>query len=438
LLLLLEPALGRADQPPTDEPSAADVEHEPVPGAETGRTDPPAKDSTLRNLGQGLLSIPRYTLEVAFAPARGGIWAFERYRVRERYQEWFSGDGGTYGLYPMLRVDSLYAPSVGLRFLHRDLLGERERLEIRGATGGEYRSLIDARLRSGQRFGSAAAEARGELQRRPADPFHGVGNADGATKTRFRREVLRATAGLDFRLSRFLHVRPTGAITKTEFARSDDGLPIDEVYGEMITGFTGASSAYGELELRWDSRRHTLALDQHAGFDRGLLIAAYAGPVRAIEGAGNHWRFGGDVQHILLLGRGPRRLVSRLHFSTVTGSYQDVPFTELPSLGGRDRLRGYERDRFRDRTAALGALDYEWDLSRYLMASLYVDAGRVFPSVSALELDGLRVGYGTSLQLHQQRRFIASINVSTSIDGGVFFDVAFDPIFHLESRLEQK
>jgi hypothetical protein len=48
------------------------------------------------------------------------------------------------------------------------------------------------------------------------------------------------------------------------------------------------------------------------------------------------------------------------------------------------------------------------------------------------------VGYGMSLQLHVNRHFIAAVSVASSIDGGVFVDLAFDPVFDIEQRVEQR
>ena len=61
------------------------------------------------------------------------------------------------------------------------------------------------------------------------------------------------------------------------------------------------------------------------------------------------------------------------------GEIGEVAFTQLPQLGGIPSLRGYARERFRDRIAVTGSIEYEWDLGRHTYASLFVDAGRVMP-----------------------------------------------------------
>jgi len=135
---------------------------------------------------------------------------------------------------------------------------------------------------------------------------------------------------------------------------------------------------------------------------------------------------------------GGRSLATRLHFETVSGSLDDVAFTQLPQLGGKMLLRGYPADRFRDRVAIAGSTEYFWDVSSFLLASLFVDAGRVYSGLDELTFDDMRLGYGASLQLVDHRSFLAGVSVASSIDGGVFVNVVLDPIYEPEPRVRQK
>src|SRR5262249_4576058 len=152
----------------------------------------------------------------------------------------------------------------------------------------------------------------------------------------------------------------------------------------------------------------------------------------------DYTRFGLDVQRFFRLGVGPRVLQARLHGEMVTGAVDEVPFSDLPRLGGALLLRGYPWDRFRDRIAALGSLEYQWDLSDRITMSLFVDAGRVYPSLADLTFDDMRVGFGTGLQMHNSRGFVTSVTFATSRDGGFFVDVVFDPIYEIRTRVERR
>jgi outer membrane protein assembly factor BamA len=105
-----------------------------------------------------------------------------------------------------------------------------------------------------------------------------------------------------------------------------------------------------------------------------------------------------------------------------------VAFTELPVLGGGEFLRGYTYERFRDRAAVFGSLQYEWDLSHFTAAYLFTDIGRVFDTLDDLTVRGLRVGYGIGLDIRGESGFLFSASVASSIDGGLFFSLAFNPV----------
>ncbi len=122
----------------------------------------------------------------------------------------------------------------------------------------------------------------------------------------------------------------------------------------------------------------------------------------------------------------------------VTGELDDVAFSDLPRLGGPLLLRGYDQDRFRDRISTLATAEYQWHLQNTIYGYLFVDGGRVFESWSALELDGVRVGYGGGIQFTTKSIFVARAQLATSIDGGLFFSLSFDPSYKARARSEQR
>ena len=76
----------------------------------------------------------------------------------------------------------------------------------------------------------------------------------------------------------------------------------------------------------------------------------------------------------------------------------DVPFYLMPTLGGARLLRGYDRQRFRDRSALLLSAEYRYELNPFLMAALFYDAGQVAPDWEQFRLDDLRDAYGFGLR----------------------------------------
>jgi hypothetical protein len=154
--------------------------------------------------------------------------------------------------------------------------------------------------------------------------------------------------------------------------------------------------------------------------------------------AKDYWRYGGEAQKFLGIGVGPRSLMTKIHVESVTGDLSDVVFNQLPALGGAALLRGYNADRFRDRAAVVGTLEYFWGLGQLFMASAFVDVGRVYPALADFTTSDLRVGYGASLQFHGNRQFISGLTVSSSVDGGVLLNLTFDPVFDFDPRAERR
>jgi hypothetical protein len=432
--LVVEPAPGEA------EPSARDVEGAPVPGEESGRIDGTESDEpTTKKVVRGVLFVPRVALAAVLAPVRAGVYAYDRYELQRRYMDLFFNDARTFGLYPVASLESGYGVTAGARLVHKDLFGDGERFRATAATGGRLRYIAALELNSGRRFGDAISLAvEGEIERRPEDRFFGIGNEDMAIETDFRQDLMRASAGVDFRLGGGFHLRPAGTISEFELARSEMGPPIDEVYPNVTrVGFDGARYAYGELELRFDTRRAATRWELASMPATGWLLMGFAGRSTALAEGASYSRYGADLQRYIRIGRGPRVIAARAFGEMVTGARDEVPITQLPRLGGT-LLRGYQSDRFRDRIAAAGSIEYRWDLSYQLAALMFVDAGRVYSSFDALTFDGMRVGYGVGFELHSTNAFLMRGSIATSRDGGVFFDLSFDPGRDLKPRVERR
>jgi hypothetical protein len=451
-----QPTTAPAASPSKGDATAAAVAGAPVPGYESGRVDEvDGGDSLLRRGARGAMYLPKLAVDVALSPVRGTIWAFERYNLLDRYHKLFFNDADTIGLLPTAAFDSGYGITAGAHFVARDLFGARESLSLDTSFGGVYRQIYRGGLKSGELLGGhIRLELRGLYEQRPKDPFYGIGNNDlsamppslvdprmdsTAIATRYRERIERVAGVLDVRPVDGFHIRSSTELADHTFGASDTGVPVDAAYDPTaLVGFDGVRYVYSELELRLDSRRNADPLEPASMYSAGSLAAAFGGLVHRIDGGPDFWRYGVDLQHFIRLGDGPRVIAVRLHGEAVTGTLDEVPFTELPRLGGAYYLRGYDSERFRDRVAALGSVDYEWDLSSRLAASLFVDAGRVMPSVNELSVDHMRVGYGIALEAHSPRSFGFQGSLASSIDGGLFLNLSFNPIFDLDDRVRRR
>lgn len=435
----VEPAPVAPARPRAEEPTAAEVAGAPVPGAESGRVDPVHGDSRARRVARGLLAFPSGVYQLVMAPIRGGVWAWDRYEIRRRTRDIFFNDDGTIGLYPTARLESGFGVNVGARFMHRDVLGAGERLTAYAGTGGRYRQIGHVELRSGDRLGDLVElEIDVEYERRPKDVHYGIGN-DGGVEGRFRQRIARAASVLEIALVDSVAARGSLEVKDVELARSLEGPPIDDVLTpDELVGWGGIRLGYAELALAWDTRRAASPWLPAAIHSTGWLVAGFAGPAAALRDGATFWRLGVDGQRFVGLGEGPRVVIGRVHVEGVVGDGGDVPFTELPRLGGKSNLRGYPDGRYRDRVAALASVEYEWALSRAVTASLFVDAGQVFRSRPDLDPGAVHVGYGAAVQGYTRRSFLVRLMVASSIDGGLQLDIAFDPVFDLDPRVNRR
>jgi hypothetical protein len=463
LSILAAGASAHAELPPIPPPDPVPAAPEPppaadpLPGHESGRTDPSDDgDSTMRAIGRDALFLPKIVFDTALQPVRAGLWAWDRYRLEDLYYRIFFNDARTIGITPTVGydygygVDGVYG---GARFVARDLFGEHEHLVLEAATGMQYRQLYAGELRTGDRLGkSFVMTLSAGFEQRPEDPFYGVGNGnlvaapampvdprvdDTAVLARYRQQRARVAMLAEGLVWRDLRIRGGAALTDTSFATSDIGMPIGTLYDMSgLVGWSGVTEGYGELELRWDSRRRTSVYEPRAVYARGSLVSVFGGRDHN-WGAADFWRYGFDAQEFFRIGEGPRVLITRLHTEAVTGSRDEVPFTELPRLGGLTYLRGYALDRFRDRFASFGSLEYEWDLAYALSASVFVDAGRVYNRPSDA-IDQLRVGYGFGIEAHSANSFVMQASLASSIDGGLMFNLAFNPVLNLTERVRRQ
>lgn len=416
---------------------------------------------TWRWAPRALLFVPKVGWQVVWAGPRLGMWAYDRYQVKDRIKGLFFNDSGTAGLYPVAFVETGFGLNAGARLILRDALGSGARFRVRASYGGRLRQLYSAKLTTGELLGDRVElELIGEYQLFPKDRFAGIGNgdtrrfdpaavpidpltSDAAVLTRYRHDDWKVEGGMVVGLTRHVAVRASVALKHRTF---DDDVDVEQdvpIFGAYDTarlvGYdTGLYNAYGELELMLDTRRARYFWQSGAAPSAGWRASAFAGYQLGIgDDPSDHARWGVDVQRYFDLYGGDRVLLVRGYVESIAaGELHEVPFVDLPRLGGPVFLRGYDRDRFRDRSLALATIEYDYPIARGLGGYLFVDAGRVYRSVEDFELDGMRVGFGVGVQAHTLNSFLARVFIATSIDGGFVANLSFDPVFDTRSREE--
>lgn len=398
------------------------------PGDESGRVDEPDPDSTARVVARGALWVPRTLLEVALAPVQGTVWVYDRYQLEDRYYQLFYNRDRTFGITPAAAYATGLGFVAGAQLTWDDALGDGEHVELRGMWGGTYRMRTGGSIDTGQRLGRLQLRVAGGFDRLPDDPFFGIGNASMAVEAFNRYQVAHGDVSAAVDLFDHVAAIASGSYVSLRYAPSRTDPSIETIYPPSdLVGFqAGVDQLYTQGELRWDSRGAASWWEPEALHGAGTYADGFAGYVHGRGDASSFWRYGFDLQHYFHIAPGPRVLEARLYGEGVTGDLDQVPFSELPHLGG-DFLRGYTYDRFRDRIAALATLQYYWDVSPYIDLSLFADAGRVYRSLGDLTLDELHVGAGPGLGVHGDH-FLFETYLGFAVDGGVTFSVVLKPI----------
>ncbi len=442
---------------------AASVASAPTPEQAPGiaKAEPDTAGNNLRVVPRVLLFPMRVVLAVVDAPLRGGFWLYERFQLRDRFKAIFFNDTGTVGLYPVAFIETGFGLNAGARFIHRDLY-RKASLKARASFGGPFRQIFALKLGSGEIFGDRIElELEAEYEVRPKDRFFGIGNGDevgmvpapvdpyedpAAVDGRFRQTISRLSAIANVHLVGPLSARLSSALLFKTFDESDPGdIVADQNIAlwydtAALPGFVeGTSYSYHELELRIDTRRAANRYEMVTMPSTGWLVSGFGGLAADFKRAPtNYKRYGADLQYFFRLAAAPRLFALRAYLEGVTGDLDEIPFVDLPRLGGPVLLRGYVRDRFRDRVLALTSLEYQFDVGHMVGGFLFVDAGRVYPELSELEVKDVRVAYGGGLQLQTPKSFIGRIGLASSIDGGLLFNLSLDPVYDPKARVERK
>jgi len=95
----------------------------------------------------------------------------------------------------------------------------------------------------------------------------------------------------------------------------------------------------------------------------------------------------------------------------------EVPFFLLPDLGGSGELRGYSAYRFRDRHSIIFTGEYRWYVQEFVDMAVFYDAGKVTPTRSALDFDGLKSNVGLGIRFHGPQATFLRIEAARGNEG---------------------
>lgn len=453
-----------APAPVRSEPlTAEDTANAPRPGSESGRTDEvDGGDGALRYVGRGLLFIPRIPMELVVQPIRGALYVQDKYHAVEVVSSWFTTEDKKIAIFPTALVETGFGFNVGARAQFKDVFGAGERIGLRAGTGGEFKTVAEAKLSLGDKQSNPVTGGiRARYEKRNRDRFYGYGNgdvvdpagilidpttSDDAFGTVYQLTTSRIAPYVTARMGELSVTARTNLIrdrVSSAEMTADGNLirerPIASFYDTAaLPGFAKRDSMYSELEVAWDTRRAANEFDPPGMRGTGGLVSVFGGLHDNLDDDLKFFRGGVDLQRYIPITRGPRAIELRAYAEAVSGSRDEIPFLELPTLGGLQRLRGYDRNRFRDRVAAVAQAGYLFSLSRALAGSLFVDVGRVYSGVDELTWRDQRVGFGGAIELYNTKNMVLRSEIAGSIDGSMYIYISLDPAFDARARTERR
>jgi len=433
--------LGLTAQPGHAEPAPAHWPPETARGWEVPPTDGGGVP-VLSPVVAGLRKAGAFAFTLVMAPFRGALWVEDRYEVLSKVENFFYNDARTIGVLPSVSFTSGFGGEIGLGAFYADMFGHDEKLSISGSAGGADRYSAQAKLAMPEIAGGRLyLFARARLEKDDQLLFRGIGNADVSAgplapgpESRFAQQRLLGLLSAGVQLGKKRRVRMGFSVIYNEREFSQDvgsGLtPIGDHYDVMqLRGFAGGVNT---AELTTDIQ---VDLRDHAGqTGSGALLTGFGG-----AGVGDDWQYahyGAEASLYWTPWRSRRVFIVRATHEGVSGD--DIPFTELPRLGGVGLLRGYRRDRFRDELALVGTAEYRYPIHGSVSGALYVEGGKVARTYEQLLGSGLsdnwHVGYGGGFVVHSEDSAAFRIDVAYGDGVQVYFSTDVLQAFRKRER----
>ncbi|MBW1879069.1 MAG: BamA/TamA family outer membrane protein [Deltaproteobacteria bacterium] len=417
--LLVGPSLATAQEPVPSEknPLVGPIEEPPdilldtsdgttaLPDEARGWETPPGMESedAVLFLPRVVFWVPTLALEVAFLPLRGGLYLVDRYKLIPRVERFlYWNEQHTLGWTPVLFYSSQYGPSVGATVFHNSLLGHGEKLSVKARYGGRFVQGYGVSFEADRFKGSRLwLDTNFSYEKNPSMLFQGIGTPRSPVESAYSQTRWLGLMRIGHTFGperRSWKVGAMAIFNHRTFGDPPDSVaeePTSEAYDvSEIPGFEdGATTLEIGGSLVADHRR-TTGLDS-----TGVYLEAFAGGVPAIDDF-TYIHYGAEISYTIDLYRATRLLTFRGVLEAVQGDDDQIPFSELPRLGGAHRLRGYAEAQFRDEKAALASVEYLYPVHASILGSLFVDAGYVANEYSDLfDLQEWKLGYGGGLIL---------------------------------------
>jgi len=341
--------------------------------------------------GQALLWVPRVVLFPVYLvteyvirlPLGYAITAAERADLPAALYDIFAfGPDHKAGIVPIAFVDFGFYPSVGLYAFWDDAGFKGHSLRMRGSTSGS-RWLSGAVSERFQLTEKTVLSINGALIHRPDYTFYGIGpDTREANRSRFGQDSADLHATLRASFWRSSSVETSLGYRGASFYPGkfgDDPSLTQQVENGVFPlpdGYTdGYRVGFQRTKLTLDTRR-----DEDGSESGGRLALVGEHGLDPTQSRAAGWlRYGASLGGFLDLDNRGRilSLSAAVEMADPLGG-QPVPFTELVTAGGNERLPGFRDGRVRGRSGAAATLRYSWPIWIWLDGSLQAAVGNVY------------------------------------------------------------
>ncbi len=195
-----------------------------------------------------------------------------------------------------------------------------------------------------------------------------------------------------FRLNAVKKIKPNlfvgfrYAFDDFKYTRVDSGGILDK---RQVTGATGGRVSGIGTQLNYDTRDALF-------FPRnGYVLEAYLYGEGQLTGSDfAYQRLSVDASRYFPIGKNSVVAVN----AAAVLSFGDVPFHQMPVIGGTKRLRGYFEGKYRDNNLLLLQSEWRFPLYKRFGGVIFGGLGEVTDKLSGWSLDNVRYNFGTGLR----------------------------------------
>ncbi len=229
--------------------------------------------------------------------------------------------------------------------------------------------------------------------RKYPDFYYGIGNKHTNIEQLYTSHVFSLTLQPQYAVTSKIYVGPMLSIRYEKNNPGDEFINIkDEIFSKYVsegwiepfyTTSLGALFSFDSRDNQFYPYKGIFAKSTFAFSKHGL------GSTHTIS------EFTADVRQYLRI-YGEHVFAWQMYFES-TYSKNEIPFQLLPTLGGRDIMRGFRQGMYRDNLMALLQTEYRLPVYKRLKVAFFISAGDVFNYNSPL-FDKLKIAYGAGLR----------------------------------------